>query len=131
MRPAPHPLPDTTTAVEAAAVLTRSGQGSLPVADADGGYVGTVSARAVAEALDADEPGTVTVRDLIEKSDAVTAGTSLHDALRPLMAASGSGVPVLDPDTGALTGWITHQDLLGALHGPRPSPDRTPAARPA
>ena len=52
------------------------------------------------------------------RPEAVTADTTLHDALRPLLGSGGTGVPVLAPDTGELTGWITHQNLLAALHRP-------------
>ncbi|WP_329063563.1 hypothetical protein [Amycolatopsis sp. NBC_01480] len=46
----------------------------------------------------------------------MTTDSSLSDALTALVADQGSGLPVLDPASHALVGWITHQTVLTALH---------------
>lgn len=118
----PAPLPSSMKLREAADSLALSGHGALPVTDSDGAYAGVITARAVAQALSppdteaADRP--VTTADLAELPHPVTAAMPLTDVLRALVAADGTGLPVLDDNRGALVGWITHQAVLAALHRP-------------
>lgn len=130
METVPTPLAAATPLLDAADRLRLSDHGALPVLDADGDYVGTVTARAVAEALaeppdeTAGVPGTsgtqTTVAELAELPTPVTADMPLGTALHTLVAAPGTGLPVLDgaPASRAhLVGWLTHQGALRALHG--------------
>ncbi len=119
MEPVPVPLADRTPLEEAARLLALSGHGVLPVTDVAGAYRGTVTARAAAEAL-TDDAAPATVGDLAEMPTAVTAGQSLADALHLLVAAQGTGLPVLDETRTSLVGWITHQTVLAALSPAEP-----------
>ncbi|MFF9391641.1 chloride channel protein [Streptomyces griseoluteus] len=116
MEPLPSPLPAATTLTEAAALLSLSGHGALPVVDATGEYVGVVTAQAVAEAL-ADQPDTVpsSVGGLVEPPEHLTADQPLAQALHTLLSAAGTGLPVLDTDRGRPIGWLSHQSALRAV----------------
>jgi hypothetical protein len=49
------------------------------------------------------------------------AGTLPVLALHVLAGAEGTGMPVLDPTSHALVGWITHRTLLTALQPTTPA----------
>ncbi|MFG2286616.1 chloride channel protein [Streptomyces sp. NPDC048595] len=118
----PTPLAAATTLPEAGDLLRLSDHGALPVVDAEGRYLGTLTARAVAEALaerpDGDIEPPALAGDLAESAPSVTADMPLSTALHVLVAAPGTGLPVLDPDKNRLLGWLTHQSALRALHAP-------------
>jgi CIC family chloride channel protein len=114
MEALPDPLPETTGLPQAAHALAISGHGILPVVGADGRYHGCVTARAVAEALAADQQPVRTVADLAELPPLIMREASLADALTALANAPGTGLPVLAADH-ELAGWITHQAVLDAL----------------
>lgn len=119
LEPLPEPLSEHTTLKDAARALAMSGHGILPTVDDDGRYQGCVTARAVAEALAADQAIGDTVGALAELPPLVTRDSSLADALAALTSASGTGLPVLAADN-QLIGWITHQSILRALHSTVP-----------
>lgn len=121
METLPEPLPEDTALAEAAHALALSGHGILPVTGADRTYHGCVTARAVAEALAAEPRRARTVADLADLPPLVTESSNLADALTALANAPGTGLPVL-ADDHRLTGWITHQGVLDALH---PTPGTT------
>ncbi|WP_328329868.1 MULTISPECIES: chloride channel protein [unclassified Streptomyces] len=120
MEELPYPLPAATTLSAAALLLAHSEHGSLPVLDADDRYVGTVTARAVAEALaetpDGGAGAPATAGDLAELPPGLRSDMPLSAALHALVSAPGTGLPVLDADRDAPVGWITHQSALRALH---------------
>ncbi|MTD52632.1 chloride channel protein [Amycolatopsis sp. RM579] len=116
LEPLPGALTEDTALRPAARALALSGHGILPVVGADGQYHGCVTARAVAEALTGEREETV--RSLAELPPLVTEESRLTDALDALTQAPGTGLPVLDKEAGNLTGWITHQAILAALHPP-------------
>ncbi|WP_405562142.1 chloride channel protein [Streptomyces sp. NBC_01180] len=120
MEDLPYPLPAATTLSAAALLLAHSEHGSLPVIDADDRYVGTVTARAVAEALaetpDGEAGAPATAGDLAELPPRLRSDMPLSAALHALVSAPGTGLPVLDADRDAPVGWITHQSALRALH---------------
>ncbi|GGU18000.1 chloride channel protein [Streptomyces violascens] len=103
----------------AAMELSLSAHGVLPVTDKEGHYLGTITARAVAEAL-TDEPGSAgcgaIAGDLVERPASLTADMSLAVALHDLISHPGTGLPVLDSERARLVGWLTHQSALRALH---------------
>ncbi|KAA9155276.1 chloride channel protein [Amycolatopsis acidicola] len=117
LEPLPEALREDTELRPAARALALSGHGMLPVMGEDGEYHGCVTARAVAEALGDDREETVGA--LAELPPLVTGESSLTDALDALTQASGTGLPVRDKEAGALTGWISHQGILAALHPAR------------
>ncbi len=125
MEAAPPLLSVNTELGTAADLLTRSDHGALPVVDDHGHCVGTLTARAVAEALAASPDARPTrVSDLAQPAPAITADMPLATALHALVTATGTGLPVLDPGTGHLVGWLTHQSALRALHS-APTPTAT------
>jgi CIC family chloride channel protein len=126
MEPVPEPLPERTPLAQATRLLALSEHGVLPVTDTDGAYCGTVTARATAQALTQDSEAPRTVGELAELPAAVTADRPIADALHLLVAAQGTGLPVLDDSRTALVGWITYQSVLAAL---RPGGVDVPAAR--
>ncbi|WP_326617815.1 chloride channel protein [Streptomyces decoyicus] len=122
MEPLPAPLPDATELAEAGDLLVRSEHGALPVLDAEGRYLGTLTARSVAEVL-AERPGgdfepPALAGDLAEPTTPLTTDMPLSTALHALVAAPGTGLPVLAPGKDRLIGWLTHQSALRALHTP-------------
>ncbi|MGW5398050.1 chloride channel protein [Streptomyces sp. NPDC003952] len=132
MEKAPDPLAAACGLADAAEFLSFSPHGVLPVADAEGGFRGILTAQAVAEVLaeapeDADGAPR-TAADLAELPQPLTSDMRLGTALHHLVSAPGSGLPVLDPDTGILIGWLTHQGALRALH-PVPQPSTGPDQR--
>jgi CIC family chloride channel protein len=117
MEPLPSPLPSSTELPDAADLLSLSGHGALPVVDDAGDYVGIVTAQTVAEAL-AEQPETapVLIGQLAEPPAPVTVDQPLTQALRALLSAPGTGVPVLDSAHGKPVGWLSHQSALRAVH---------------
>ena len=113
MEPPPEPLRAADPITLAAAKLADSPHGVLPVIDEDGGYLGTVRARSVAEALAEDQPATV--GEITHRTQPVRPDTELPAALDALIEAHGAGLPVLAADGGALVGWITYQSVLTPL----------------
>ena len=107
----PTPIPDGADLHEAARHFVDADTGHLPVVDANGTYLGTVAVHDVMNALAADDPAPV--RALVEPADPVTPTAALGDVLDRLDHGAGA-VPVAD-DTGAITGWVRHRDLLNAL----------------
>ncbi len=126
MEELPSPLPGALPLEDAADVIARSGHGVLPVIGRDGAYLGVVTARAVAEALTEPDPALDSqatprvVADLAERSPAVKAGVPLSGALHRLVTTDGTGLPVLDAETGEPVGWLTHQTVLSVLHAGPP-----------
>ncbi|MFE6690991.1 chloride channel protein [Streptomyces sp. NPDC057743] len=128
MEAVPAPLSTAADLTTAANLLTRSEHGVLPVVDDQGRCVGTLTARAVAEAL-ADDLDTQPTRasDLAQLAPPITADMPLATALHALMTAPGTGLPVVDPNKKHLVGWLTHQGALRVLHTAAPSPTTTVA----
>lgn len=121
---APEPLSARDSLDDAAAALASSRFGMLPVTDADGRYLGCVSARDVAEALDEpDAPDRVEL--LVALPTAVTADASADEILAGLSGRGGIGLPVLNDDGTALIGWITYESVLTRL---RPDTSTTETA---
>ncbi|WP_414710917.1 chloride channel protein [Pseudonocardia sp.] len=113
MESPPEPLRADDTVARAAARLSESAHGVLPVAAEDGSYLGTLRARSVAEAL--AEHQSVTVGDITHRTQPLRPDTELPAALQALTEAHGAGLPVLAEDRGPLVGWITYQAVLAQL----------------
>ncbi|GHJ38514.1 chloride channel protein [Streptomyces sp. TS71-3] len=116
MEPVPDPLVGTMPLATAADALVRAPHGVLPVLDASGAYLGTVTARSAAETLADTADAMLTVSDVVHLPRPITTETDLDEALSALMAAEGAGLPVVDEDRSRLVGWVTHQSVLHALH---------------
>jgi len=122
MEPAPGPLSGAMALDRAAGLLAASPHGILPVTGADGGYLGTATARSAAETLAHGAHGTATVAAITRLPPTVTTDTDLSDALDPLAGNGEAGLPVLDAARTHLAGWITHQSVLASLHHPGTTP---------
>lgn len=109
---APAPLDPRTSLQDAAAALAATTLGMLPIVAHDR-YVGCVSAQAVTEAL-ADPVRPHDIASLITVPAAVQENTPADAVLDALSGRGGTGVPVLDVDRAALTGWITYESVLAA-----------------
>ncbi|WP_433522638.1 chloride channel protein [Nocardia pseudovaccinii] len=114
-RPIPQPLWQTSDLATAATALERNPGGILPVLDATGRYRGCVSAREVAESLDAPEPPP-TLAPLVRELSPIAADTCFHDIVIALAGHGSTGLPVVDADHTAVIGWVNHEDLLSVLH---------------
>ena len=113
MESPPEPLQADASVAKAAARLSGSAHGVLPVAAEDGSYLGTLRARSVAEAL--AEHQSVTAGDITHRTQPLRPDTELPAALRALTEAHGAGLPVLAEEGGPLVGWITYQAVLSQL----------------
>lgn len=111
----PDPLPDHTSLTAAAAALSATPLGIVPVVRADGDYLGCVTAQDVAEALDGPDPPW-RVADIIQRPTALAADTPPHEILSALNGYGGTGLPVLNGDGTALIGWITYETVLARMH---------------
>jgi CIC family chloride channel protein len=117
MEPVPPALAANLPLADAAQALLASGRPALPVT-ADAALAGVVTARAVSEALAADDDvSTATVGRLAQLPASVTPDDTLGTALNALMSSDATGIAVMEH--GRLTGWLTHQALLRAV---APSP---------
>ncbi|WP_433680347.1 chloride channel protein [Nocardia sp. CA-119907] len=114
-RPVPQPLWQTSDLATAATALERNPGGILPVLDETGRYRGCVSAREVAESLDAPEPPP-TLAPLVQELSPIAADTCFHDIVIALAGHGSTGLPVVDADHTAVIGWVNHEDLLSVLH---------------
>jgi CIC family chloride channel protein len=115
MMPLPRGLPEDLTLIEAAGALARSAQGILPVLDGEGAYRGTVTARAVTQALSAPDHDEDRVASLAEFPETLVTSTALDSAVEVLDRSEGTVVPVTDPAEGVVVGWLTHQSALRAI----------------
>ncbi|HEV2635250.1 MAG TPA: chloride channel protein [Actinocrinis sp.] len=125
--PAPPALPFSMPLSDAADLIAASLHGALPVCDHDGTYLGTLTARSAAETLADGDHDDTPVGRLTHLPHPLSSTTTLDDALDALVGADqGTGLPILDPDGTQVTGWITHQSVLAALHRtthPQPETD--------
>jgi len=110
MQPVPPALPSDLRLEQAIERFTNQGPDALPVVDPAGRYEGTLTMRAVEQALQGNEnpPARELARDLASLRE----DESLEDALGTLLGSDGSGAPVLAPDGRTLVGWLTHRDVL-------------------
>ena len=104
-----------TSLIEAATVLAKARHGQLAVVDERGAYLGLVLARTVAETLADGTHDTSSVEEVVERPDPVHTTQRLETALDALESTSASAVPVLDPESKRVVGWLTSQRVLTAL----------------
>jgi CIC family chloride channel protein len=98
-------------------VIERLMQGSadgVPVVDESGAYRGTVTSQQVEQAmrenaLDAEAAG------LAQETSTLRTAQTLEQALSALMRER-SGLPVLEPETRRVVGWLTNMDVLRAYN---------------
>jgi CIC family chloride channel protein len=110
MQPVPAGLPSDLPLEQAIARFANHGPDALPVVDPAGRYEGTVTMRAVEQALQGNE--NPPAAELARTVAALKEEESLEEALETLLGSDGSGAPVLAPDGQTLVGWLTHRDVL-------------------
>lgn len=113
--PAPDPLAIHASLAAAAAALSATAQGIVPVVGANGDYVGCLTAQDVAQALDDPAPQQ-TIDGIVRRPNALAADTSPHEILAALSGHGGTGLPVVDGDGNAVIGWITYETILAKMH---------------
>jgi CIC family chloride channel protein len=116
MAPPPPPIEADASLRSVAARFASSGAGSLPVADSDGHYLGTLAAHDLMDALASGED--TTINALTVSTAPLGLSASIGDALKRLDSGADA-VPVQRAD-GEIVGWVRHRDVLTAL-SPTPS----------
>jgi chloride channel protein, CIC family len=114
MQDVPLSLRQETPLNEVIERLTEGSTDGLPVIDETGAYRGTVTSQQVEQAmrenaLDAD------AGSLAQERTALRPSQSLEEALSALLRER-SGLPVLEPETQRVVGWLTHIDVLRAYN---------------
>ena len=117
-------LPADTTLLTAAQELAHAPNGQLPVTEADGTYLGIVTAHTVADTLADGNHDERKVTTVLEQPTAIGADQTLDTALDVLDTAGAAAVPIVhdDGDDGGaeVIGWLTHQAVLSALRSGLP-----------
>ncbi|WP_286217699.1 chloride channel protein [Paraoerskovia sediminicola] len=123
MDPSPPSVESSTRLDAASRLLLASGRTSIPVVD-DGRLRGHLRADMAAESLHSDdEVADQTVGHVIDEVGRVDVGLTLRDALAVLHKhPEDEGIAVVDAD-GAMVGWLTHRQVLGALSAATATPD--------
>lgn len=111
MAPPPLPVVVGTDLRAAAARFVATGESCVPVVDADGRYLGTLSSHDIMDALAADDPADIV--GLTADSVPVSEATPIGEVLTRLDRGAGA-VAVAGPDH-LLVGWVRDRDLLRAL----------------
>jgi CIC family chloride channel protein len=108
---APPPLRSDTELASAANYLNDSALNCVPCVDPAGRYVGCLSVRTVAEALNRAQPPTA-IADLVESPPTVRPSDTVDTIFAALDGAGGTDVPVVTENGDAVIGWITHEIVL-------------------
>jgi len=114
MQPVPLSVRQETPLNEVIERLMQGPADGLPVVDETGAYRGTVTSQQVEQAmrdnaLDSEAGG------LAQETTALRPSQSLEQALSALMRER-SGLPVLEPETRRVVGWLTNMDVLRAYN---------------
>ena len=113
MQPMPTPLRSGEPMKVAVQRLNDEGRDALPIVDADGHYQGTLTARAIEEAMRENDVD-VDVERLGDVRRTVGAGDTLEQALGALVQPDNVGVAVVGRDKRSVVGWLTRADVLRA-----------------
>lgn len=111
----PESMPAHTPLATAAATLSASSLGIVPVTGGHHEYLGCVTAQDVAQALDDPDPPR-TVAELVQRPTALDMDSSPRQILSALRGYAGTGVPILGADDAAVTGWVTYETVLATMH---------------
>jgi CIC family chloride channel protein len=114
MQPVPLSVRHETPLNEVIERLMQGPTDGLPVVDETGAYRGTVTSQQVEQAmrdnaLDSEAGG------LAQETTALRPSQSLEQALSALMRER-SGLPVLEPETRRVIGWLSNMDVLRAYN---------------
>ena len=114
MQPVPVSVGEATPLNEVIERLTDATVNGLPVVDESGAYRGTVTSQQVEQAmrenaLDAD------AGSLAQETITLRPNQTLEQGLSALMRER-SGLPVVEPDSRRVVGWLTNIDVLRAYN---------------
>ena len=112
MGPVPAPLSETADLDEVVARLSSDGVQGLPVLDASGTFVGTVTQQDTERA--ARDGVLTTAAQLAVRTPVLRDDQTLEDAVGVLVHHDGSGLPVMKADDHEVVGWLSHRDVLAA-----------------
>ena len=118
MRPVPSTISSDTTLHETANLLGRARYGVLPIANAQGRYIGVVTARAIAEALADGQHDIDPAKLLVELPVTLREDDQLDHAIEALDGSGISAIPVLAAEGDQPVGWIDIRDTLRAMNPP-------------
>ncbi len=107
----PELVPADASLRSVVAGFASTGNSSLLVADDQGGYLGTLAAHDLMDALAAGEE--ITVRALTVSTSPVGPEATIGDVLSQL--DNGTDVVPVEDASGNLVGWVRHRDMLIAL----------------
>ena len=116
MDPFPAGVPAHASLRVAANLLAQSPHGVLPVSDGDA-YLGVISARIVADAIENAERGVSSVEELVQRCDTVRSTDSVEDAVRALHSGDLGALLVLDTTSDRIVGWFDYRCALRTLEG--------------
>jgi CIC family chloride channel protein len=119
MVPLPEAVSSDAPLSLAADRLARSAYGTLPVGD-DRGYLGLITARAVAEAMAQCHGGSTTVGSLVQTPTPIPMTEHLDVAIRDLDASEAGALPVVDQRSAQIVGWFDYDAALTRLRTSRP-----------
>ena len=112
MRAAPAPVAAGASLPEIVALFAEREESALPVADEAGALVGVIAAR------DVEREGAAGARAdaaaLALEVPELYADQELADAIALLSDGDREALPVLEPETRHIVGWIDHRDVLRA-----------------
>lgn len=114
MQPLPASVPAEASLNEVIAQLSETSAAGLPVVDSTGRYRGTITAQQVEEAM-RENALDATAGEMAQDLPALGRGQTLEQALGALLRA-GSGLPVIDSESGKILGWLTNLDVLRAYN---------------
>ena len=115
MEPLGETISENVTLLAAADALANQPYGQLAVVDANGAYLGVITARDAADTLADGDHDQATVGAALQRAVVVRSDQSLDDTLDSLEKATTPAVPVLNAEGDAVLGWLTHQQVLSAL----------------
>lgn len=113
MQTAPQPLSSNVRLQEIVDRFAHRDVAALPVIDAQGRYCGIVTANEVERAM-RDDMVDATAEGLAELPAAVSTDMTLERALAQLVHQDTAALPVIDPGSTIILGWLTHRAILMA-----------------
>ncbi len=113
MEPTPDPLRADATLRQAIDRFAAERWEALPVVDAQGAYLGTVTAAHVEQAA-REGPPDAPLGPVAQPTPTARVGERLRGTLAALVTQELKGMPVLSPDGRQVVGWLTHRGVLEA-----------------
>jgi chloride channel protein, CIC family len=112
----PRPLAPEQSLRDVLRRFTTDRTDALPVIDDHGTLLGVVTAADIEQAIAHPTDDRLDAQALVHHAPEMHAEDSLEDAVRALAATDDEGLPILDPESERVVGWLTHRRLLRAYH---------------